>query len=90
MGKVLTLGVAVSAAWVLASCGGGSTTTVTTTAATSMPGVTGEDASRAEATLRAVGLKTSYIAVPNKARPGTVLAQHPVTGSPAPKAARRH
>jgi hypothetical protein len=85
---VVTLGIVVSAAMALASCGGDSTTTVTTTAAIRMPRVAGQDATRAEAILRAVGLKTSYIAVPNNTRPGTVLAQHPATGSPVPKGSK--
>ena len=46
-------------------------------AAIRMPRVGGEDATRAEAILRAVGLKTSYIEVPNNAQPGTVLTQYP-------------
>jgi PASTA domain len=100
MRRVLTLGVAVSAVLALASCGGGSTTsttggtfldttvTTTTTAVIRMPRVAGQDATRAEAILHDLGLRTSYIAVPNKARPGTVLAQHPATGSPVPKGSK--
>src|SRR5437016_4620256 len=84
MRGVVLLGIVVSAAMAFASCGGGSTTTVTTTAAIRMPRVGGEDATRAEAILRAVGLKTSYIEVPNKARPGTVLGQYPAFGSRVP------
>ena len=53
------LAVSVSAVLALSSCGGNSTTTVTTTtsAAIRMPTVTGEDATRAEAILHALGLK---------------------------------
>jgi PASTA domain len=85
---VVTLGIVVSAAMALASCVGGSTTTVTTTAAIRMPRVAGQDATRAEAILHDVGLKTSYIAVPNKARPGTVLGQYPAFGSPVPRGSK--
>jgi hypothetical protein len=80
----------VAAALALTSCGGGSTTTVTTTtpAAIRMPRVTGQDATRAEAILREIGLRTSYIAIPNNVRPGTVLLQYPGIGAPIPKGSK--
>jgi hypothetical protein len=77
-----------TAAMALGSCGGGSTTTVATTAALRMPDVTGKQQSDAETTLRDAGFKTSYLAVPNNAQPGTVLAQSPAAGSPVAKGSK--
>lgn len=92
MRRGIGLVLVMSAAMALSSCGGGSTTrvqeTTTTAAVFSVPKVTGKQERDAESTLRRVRGEfrvDPLLQVPNAARPGTVLAQHPSAGSPAAK-----